>query len=367
MSVVSTNHTVSTRDARRAILQCFKAQRPVFMWGPPGVGKSDLVRDITQQLGGLMIDLRMPLLEPTDLRGIPYFNKDSGKMDWAPPVDLPDEDMAAQYPVVVLFLDEMNAAAPAVQASGYQLILNRQVGRYRLPDNVVIVAAGNRDGDKGVTYRMPTPLANRFVHVEIKVDFDSWNEWATRGGIHHDVVGYLNFAKADLFDFDPRSSSRSFATPRSWSFVSQFLKDNTISDSDLNTLISGTVGEGLAAKFMAHRKISSKLPNPSDVLSGRVTELETREISAIYSLAVNLCYELKDSLDKLGKKNMDQWHSQADNFFQFMMKNFTTETTVMAARAALVTHNLPIVPNKLKSFDEFHKKYGRHIMQAVNQ
>jgi MoxR-like ATPase len=137
--------TVTSVQARKALLKAFKAKRPVFLWGPPGIGKSEVVSEITNELGGLMIDLRMAQMEPTDLRGIPYYNKDNGRMDWAPPVDLPDAELASKYPVIVLFLDEMNSAPPAVQAAGYQLVLNRRVGKYVLPDNVVIVAAGNRD------------------------------------------------------------------------------------------------------------------------------------------------------------------------------------------------------------------------------
>ena len=368
MSSVNTALTVTTAEARRALLNCFRIKRPAFLWGQPGIGKSELVADITRELGGYMIDLRMPLLEPTDIRGIPYYNKDTGKMDWAPPVDLPDEDFASQYPIVVLFMDEMNAAAPAVQASGYQLILNRAVGRYTLPDNVVIVAAGNRDGDKGVTYRMPAPLSNRFVHFELRTDFDSWETWAIQNRIHKDVVGYLSFAKQDLNDFDPRSANRSFATPRSWTFVSQFLDANEhISNDDLTVLIAGTVGEGLAAKFMAHRKLSGRLPRPEDILAGKEKELAVKEISAMYTLAVGMCYELQDSLTKIGSKDIKKWHEQVDYFFRFMMDNFTTETTVMAARTALTTHNLPIKPNLLKNFDEFHKKYGKYIMAAVGE
>ena len=184
--------------------------------------------EIADDLGGFVIDLRMAQMEPTDIRGIPFFNKDNGKMDWAPPVDLPDEELASKYPIVVLFLDEMNSAPPAVQAAGYQLILNRRVGKYKLPDNVVIVAAGNRDSDKGVTYRMPMPLANRFLHLEMRADFASWQNWAVNKGIHKDVVGYLSFAKQDIYDFDNKSSSRAFATPRSWVFVSDLLKDEDI-------------------------------------------------------------------------------------------------------------------------------------------
>jgi hypothetical protein len=203
----------------------------VFLWGPPGIGKSELVEGIAKDLGGLMIDLRLGQMEPTDIRGIPFYNKEKNVMEYAPPVDLPDEATAAQYPIVVLFLDEMNSAPASVQSAAYQLILNRRVGKYVLPDNVVMVAAGNRESDKGVTYRMPTPLANRFIHQEMKVDFPSWQEWAVQNKIHKDVVGYLSFAKQDLYDFDAKSSSRAFATPRSWSFVSQLLDDEIDDDT----------------------------------------------------------------------------------------------------------------------------------------
>ena len=199
---MSETRTVTAAQARKSLLRAFKVQRPLFLWGPPGIGKSELVADITEELGGYMIDLRLGQMEPTDIRGIPFYNKEIGKMDWAPPIELPDEELASQYPVVVLFLDELNSAAPSVQAAAYQLILNRRIGKYHMPKNVVLVAAGNRESDKGVTYRMPTPLANRFIHQEMKVDFASWQEWAVNNRIHKDVVGYLSFAKQDLYDFD---------------------------------------------------------------------------------------------------------------------------------------------------------------------
>lgn len=360
---ISQNRTVTTVEARRAILRCFKSKRPVFMWGPMGIGKSELIAGIADEMGGLTIDLRMATMEPTDLRGIPYFNKDLGVMSWAPPVELPSEELAAQYPIVVLFLDEMNSAAPAVQAAAYQLVLNRRVGTYSLPKNVVIVAAGNRETDKGVTYRMPAPLANRFVHLELRVDFDSWQTWAVQNRIHKDVVGYISFAKQALFDFDPRSPSRSFATPRSWTFVSELLEDSE-NDATLTDLVAGSVGEGVAVKFMQHRKIASQLPNPTDILEGKVKELKIKEVSAMYSLVTSMCYELQDAHKKLAGDKTGKWHSMADNFFQFMMDNFNTEITVMGARVALTTYELPFVPGKLKSFDTFHKKFGKYILAA---
>lgn len=362
---VTETRTVTPEESRSRILRCFKNKRPLFLWGPPGIGKSEIVADITRELGGYMIDMRLSQVEPTDLRGIPFFAKDKGLMDWAPPIDLPSDELAAQYPVVVLLLDEMNSAAPAVQAAAYQLVLNRRIGKYVLPDNVVMVAAGNRDSDKGVTYRMPSPLANRFVHLEIRTDFDSWQTWAVKNKIHPDVVGYLSFAKADMFDFDPRSNSRSFATPRSWTFASEFCKDDGITNAELTDLIAGCVGEGTAVKFMAHRKISGQLPRPEDILAGKVKELKTKEISAMYSLTTSMCYELQDYYQKNGKDKIADFHTMADNFLRFMMDNFTTEVTVMGARVALTTYNLPMVPGKMPSFDEFHQRFGKYVLAAA--
>jgi len=359
---MSDTRTVTSVQARKSLLKAFSKKRPLFLWGPPGIGKSELVADIAQELGGYMIDLRLGQMEPTDIRGIPFYNKDSGKMDWAEPVDLPTKEFASQYPIVVLFLDEMNSAAPSVQAAAYQLILNRRSGKYFLPDNVVMVAAGNRESDKGVTYRMPTPLANRFIHQEMRVDFPSYQEWAVNNNIHKDVVGYLSFAKQDLYDFDPKSASRAFATPRSWTFVSQILEDEDGDDDTIMNLIAGTVGEGLAVKFMTHRKIAGRMPKPEDILSGKEKDLNVKEVSAMYSLVIGMCYELKGAIEK--KVPDKQFHEMADHFFKYMMQNFETELVVMGARIALTTYNLPFQPTKLKNFDEFHNRYGKYILQA---
>ena len=358
---MSETRTVTSTQARKSLLKAFKKQRPLFLWGPPGIGKSELVADITAELGGAMIDLRLGQMEPTDIRGIPFYNKELGKMDWAAPIDLPDEEFASQYPIVVLFLDEMNSSAPSVQAAAYQLILNRRIGKYFLPKNVVLVAAGNRESDKGVTYRMPTPLANRFIHQEMKCDFVSWQEWAVNKNIHKDVVGYLSYAKQDLYDFDAKSASRAFATPRSWSFVSELLEDDEGDDDTIMNLIAGTVGEGLAVKFMAHRKIAGKLPKASEILDGKVKDLQIKEVSAMYSLTVSLCYELKDRAEKKTAK----WDDQADCFFRYMMDNFPTEIVVMGAKTALTNYNLPLDATKMKSFDEFHKRFGKYVLKAM--
>ena len=352
--------TVTPNTAKKSIRHAMKKKRPIFLWGPPGIGKSDIVGQITDELSNShLIDIRLSLWEPTDIKGIPYFDSNTGTMVWAPPAELPSAEFAAQYDWVVLFLDEMNSAAPSVQAAAYQLILNRRIGQYKLPDNVLIIAAGNREADKGVTYRMPAPLANRFVHLELTVSFDDWFQWAVVNRQHTDVIGYLTFAKKDLYDFDPKSPSRSFATPRSWSFVSELIEDD-IDDATTTDLVSGAVGEGLAVKFMAHRKVASSMPNPTDILAGKVKEMASKEISAMYSLTVSLCYELKEACDKGDKKFDDK----VNNFLRFAMDNFDTELVVMGIKLALTQYALPIDPDAVECFDEFHERYGKYIKAA---
>ena len=349
--------TVGPKGAKKAIRKAIQKRRPVFLWGPPGIGKSDIVKQIGDEAGREVVDVRLALWEPTDIKGIPYYNAEQGKMVWAPPSELPTEaDSTA-----IIFLDELNSAPPAVQAAAYQLILNRRVGTYRLPDGVDVVAAGNREGDRGVTYRMPAPLANRFVHLEAKVDFDDWQEWAVNNNIHPEVVGYVGFAKQDLYDFDPKSSSKAFATPRSWTFVSDLLEDDDTDEGTLTDLVSGAIGDGLAVKFMAHRKIAGRLPKAEDILDGKVTKLDIKEVSAMYSLTVSLCYELKDRAEKKTKG----WDGMADNFFRYMMDNFPTELVVMGAKTALTNYNLPLDATKMKNFDEFHKRFGKYVLSAM--
>ncbi len=357
------SRTVGPKGAKKSLRKAFKNKRPIFLWGPPGIGKSDIIKQLGEELDAHVIDVRLSLWEPTDIKGIPYFDSNSNKMVWAPPLELPDEQLASQHKQVVLFMDEMNSAAPAVQAAAYQLVLNRRVGTYKLPDNVVMVAAGNRESDKGVTYRMPAPLANRFVHLEMTCDWDDWQEWAVNNKIHKDVVGFLTFSKKDLYDFDPKSASRAFATPRSWSFVSELLVDDDTDNETLTDLTSGAIGEGLAIKFMAHRKHASKMPNPTDILQGKVKKMDSKEISAQYSLVVSLCYELKEANDKKAK----DWDEQVNCFFQFMMDNFETELVIMGTKLALSQYKLPLDPDEIKCFDDFHAKYGKYISAATEK
>ncbi|MCP5352754.1 MAG: MoxR family ATPase, partial [Chromatiales bacterium] len=150
---------VSTREGHHT---------PVMLWGPPGVGKSQMVGQIAARHGVKVIDVRLSQMEPSDLRGIPF--RVGSHVEWAIPAMLPNEERHG--PAGILFLDEINSAPPSVSAAAYQLILDRRLGEYEVPDHWAIFAAGNRQGDRGVTYQMPAPLANRFSHYEVDAHLD---------------------------------------------------------------------------------------------------------------------------------------------------------------------------------------------------
>lgn len=360
----------SPKQAKSIVRAALNSKRPLFLWGPPGIGKSDIVHQIGNDMGAYVQDVRLSLWEPTDIKGIPHLNPSENKMVWAPPSELPGPAKVAELAEqgihnIILFLDELNSAPPAVQAAAYQLILNRKVGQYELPDNVLIVAAGNRDSDKGVTYRMPSPLANRFVHCEMTHDFNDWFEWAANHRVHPDVIGFLSANKGQLMNFDPRSPSHSFATPRSWSYVSEFLNDDTIDQATMTALVEGSVGEGTGNQFMAHRANAAFLPHPEDVLNGTVDTLDERcQISAQYSLITSLCYEMKLIVDQNNGQATSDFHSSMNHFITFSLKNFETELVVMGIKLALTQYSLPLDPDKTPAFDDFHDKYGKYISAA---
>lgn len=364
----SNNRTVKLSEAKKYLKHHFKQKRPVFLWGPPGIGKSELIHSIANEMNNTkVVDIRLPLWEPTDIKGIPYYNSDSGSMEWAPPAELPNEDDAKNYDNIIVFLDELNGAARNVQAAAYQLVLDRRVGTYKLPDNVVMVAAGNRESDKGVSYSMPAPLANRFLHYEIRVDFEDWQNWAVNNGIHSDVVGYLTFSKKDLNSFDPSSKERSFATPRSWSFVSELLNDcDGFTAEEVTDMVSSAVGEGIALQFNAHRAVSSTLPDPSLILKGEIKNLKTKEVSAMYSLATSLSYEMKSENDRIGKDlTKDEFYDMFDNLIEFCMENFEPEMTIMCIRVLAKQYGIPLPFRKVKNGRKFVDKYGELIADAT--
>ena len=260
----------------RAVLETMLTQRwPAFVWGPPGTGKSSIVRSVAADTKLPVIDLRAALLDPTDLRGIPTI--EAGRAVWCPPSFLPKEGDVPG----VLFLDEINAAPPLVQAGLYQLVLDRRVGEYVLPKGWWIVAAGNRQQDRAVTFRMSSALANRFVHVTLEVDVDDWRNWAIEKGLDPLVVSFIGFRPALLNEAPGESPA--FATPRSWEMLSDLLRSFGSVKACID-LIPGVVGEGPAREFTAFVKKASTVKQVEAIVADPEGSALPASLDGIYVL-----------------------------------------------------------------------------------
>ena len=227
----------------------------LWLWGPPGVGKSSIVRAEAEKLGLPYIDFRGVTCEPTDVRGFPTV--EGGVVRWARPEFLPAEGEG------VLFLDELGQAPGLVQAALLQLTLDRCIGEHRLPDGWRIIAASNRQEDRAGVGRLNSALLDRFVHVDIEVSLEEWQEWALGGGIRGEVRSFLNFRPKLLSAFD--ATERTTPTPRSWATASRILEIYGDDEQLLNTTLAGAVGSGAAAEFSAFLRTWDRLPTLDEI------------------------------------------------------------------------------------------------------
>ncbi len=272
------------------------AQIPVFIWGSPGIGKSSIVKQIAKKRALEFVDLRLSLLDPTDLKGIPFFDAQKHQALWASPNFLPSDPDSKG----ILFLDEINTAPPSVQASAYQLVLDRKVGDYELPKGWSIVAAGNNESDRGVVYRMPPPLANRFVHLEMEVSFEDWKQWAYQQGLDSTLIAFLSHDPSHLFRFDPSANQKSFPTPRSWEYVHRILL-SVVEEELLMEIISGAVGKESATAFLSFRKVMDRLPDIETILQGELHDFKEEDAQLLFALNAGIVAHLRadPSLEKI--------------------------------------------------------------------
>lgn len=445
-------HTFKPSETAEAILGMIPTKRALFLWGPPGISKSAVSKQVATMLGIAFIDVRLSQMDPTDLRGIPFPTTVGGLtgVAWSAPLVLPrdldhrdardieaietpikfynprgsnkihycpsptvtvssltdglfaevSDERPDQFTVVlkdvngkahpgrvhyhveglvkgIVALEEFNSAPPSVQAASYQLILDRALGDYEVPEGVYLIAMGNRDIDRGVTFKMPTPIMNRFVHAEMVHDHEDWMTWALGEFIHEDVVGFLMDSPDHLFQFNPGTAARGFQTPRSWEFVSDILHKNgeTLPTKVLKGLIIGAVGDAAGLLLMTHRDNKEMMPDPRLVLSGAIKKMPSKEfpVSLAYSMTTTLCYMLTRQIneikmtysDKKDLKNSPEfakWCDEADNFIAFVLGNFKPEITIMGAKAALSVHKLPFDAQKMKNFEAFALKYRQFIL-----
>jgi hypothetical protein len=256
---------------------------PVMLWGAPGIGKSQIIAHIAASHGVPLIDVRLSQMEPTDLRGIPF--RSGERVEWSVPALLPEERRHGARGI--LFLDEITSAPPTVTAAAYQLILDRRLGEYRVPDGWAIFAAGNRYGDRGVSYVMPAPLANRFTHYEIEPCLDDWVAWAHSTGIDARVIAFLRFRPDLLFDFDPKHEPVAFPSPRSWEYVHRALAKFGDASDLLLDAVQACVGSAAGVEFKAFVDNMDELPDIDAIARGENAQVP-RGIDLQYGVAAAL-------------------------------------------------------------------------------
>lgn len=254
-----------------------------MLWGPPGIGKSSIVAQTAEAHGIDLIDVRLSQLAPTDLRGLPVADHEENVSRWYPPEFLPRAGRG------ILFLDELNLAPPAMQGMAQQLILDRRVGSYVLPNDWFIWAAGNRKEDRAAVFDMPAPLANRFIHLTVEPHFESFKSYALTNDMHEHLIAFLSFRPALLHKLDPQQPA--WPSPRSWMVASALYK--------AGLEIATVVGEGASIEFSAFREIYGKMPDVAAILRGKGDRIAfPSEPSLRYALTIALTVRA-ESLEEL--------------------------------------------------------------------
>ena len=276
---------MNIKEAQENIIDIIKAGLTVMLTGSPGLGKSDLVREIAKKFNLEIIDIRLSQCDPTDINGFPIH--DGMRMTYAPPKHFPLQELDKLPPGKdgwLLFLDEFNSASLAVQAASYRLVLDRQIGQYNLHKNVAIICAGNKMTDGAIVNRMSTAMQSRLIHLELEVDAQVWLEHAISSEFDHRVTSYIEGRPEHLHRFDPKHNDVTFSCPRTWEFTSKLIKGKEVTPAMLNLLI-GTLSAGIAHQFHAYMSYCSKLPSIQEIKSNPTTVAINTDPAMLYAVS----------------------------------------------------------------------------------
>lgn len=320
----------------------------VALWGPMGVGKSTLVRKVAEELTVRIhkpvkvTDIRLLNFSPVDLRGIPSADVNKEFTVWLKPkiFDLSDDE------VNILFLDEISAAPQSLQAAAYQIALDKQIGEHKLPDNCIVICAGNRTTDRSVAFRMPKALANRLMHFEINADFRSWYEWAVESNIDGRVVGFLAFDNSKL-NLEAEIEELAFPTPRSWEFVSRLLTTTGKEPDEIHELLCGCIGVSTAGEFEAWSRVYRHLPTVEDILSGKCTT-QIKGADKTYAIISSL-------ISCISQRREDVTGRELENVCRYASR-FPADFSALFFRGLLKLEEMNLRLVKSPSFTEWMKK-----------
>jgi len=277
---------ISITQASQSITDILQAGLVANLTGSPGLGKSDLIRQVAKEHNLKVIDFRLAQADPTDLMGFPTLNEDRSRSHYAAPGSFPleSDSVPEGYDGWLLFFDEMNAAPMSVQAASYKIILDRMVGEHSLHKNVAMVCAGNLATDKAIVNRLSTAMQSRIIHLNLTVDADAWIDWALENKIDHRIIGFIRFRNDLLHNFDPSHSDNTFPCPRTWHFLSKLITKWSTIELDQLPLMAGTIGEGPALEFKGFTDIYKSLPSVQEILSHPDRITIPTEPSTLYAI-----------------------------------------------------------------------------------
>ena len=306
---------------------------PLMLWGPPGVGKSSVVRQVAEQQGIGFIDIRLAQREPIDLRGLPVPDHERGVVDWLLAGEWPRDPNSRG----ILLFDELTTADRSLQVAAYELILDRRLGDlYRLPPGWLVVGAGNRSEDRAVAQTFSSALANRFCHISITPDLDTWARWAAGEGLHPDVIAFLRFQPACFFDMEG-NVEQGWPSPRSWTRVAQSLTHSQgLPAATQALMIHGLVGQGAATEFLAFRDWALKLPDIPAMLNGKAPIIIPTRADQRYAFCAGLAHTLWQHVadDALNDAKTQQRIARFFEISQALSADFATLALMDAMQGA---------------------------------
>ena len=332
--------SISTAQLYSNIDILLSTDTPLFIHGSPGIGKSYIVADVAKKRGLELVDVRLSQMDPVDLRGVPSIKEE--QTVWMPPVFFPKDENSEG----ILFLDELNSAPPSVQAAIYQLVLDREMGEYKLPSGWRIICAGNRVSDRGVVFRLPSPLVNRMVHLHVEARFEDFKLFALKEKLHHFVIGFLSF-RPDLLSTEPvleDDANPAFATPRSFHMLSNILKE-TKDINAITSIIYGTVGYSTGIEFTSYVKVYEELPDVGAIYEGNYPDVKNQP-ALLYAL-VSALVEYYESSER-----------HKEHLFTFS-EMLPTEFGVMLIKDIIIKDESIAT---YSAFDEWLAKYGEYII-----
>lgn len=287
---------VSLVSAAAMIQESFEAGVVAMLRGSPGIGKSMAVHAVAAKMNLLVIDARFAGFDPTDVNGFPGLDVEKGIAHYYPLETFPLEGQelpinpktGEQYAGWVLFMDEFNSAPRAVQAASYKLVLDRMVGQRKLHPAVHMCAAGNLDTDGAITEEMSTALVSRICNLQVYCELKGWMEWANESGQSTLVTSYLQFRKENFYLFDPSKPDRPFACPRTWEFVSNYVKvweNRGVKVADRLPVLAGLLDEAIAHDFKAFAAIRNSLPKIEEILANPTQAQMPSDLGPLYALS----------------------------------------------------------------------------------